>query len=80
MSARSVHKAIDSRTCFGLQADEQSNIMPSASPTTHDMQVPPFADDTDGISPNQRVVGQRLLDRILILTKTALPLALGDDK
>ncbi|DBB08167.1 TPA: hypothetical protein ACH3X3_008354 [Trebouxia sp. C0006] len=62
------------------QAVEYSDSLPWAPRKLPDTQAQIFIDDTDGISDSQRIVGQRLLDRILILTQTSVPFAAGDDK
>ncbi len=63
-----------------LQAVEYSDSLPWAPRKLPDTQAQIFIADTDGISDSQRIVGQRLLDRILILTQTSVPFAAGDDK
>lgn len=65
---------------IGLQAEDHIDFLPSVAPVHSDEQASAFLDSSDGISANQRIVGQRLLDRLLILTQSSVSLAPGDDK
>ena len=70
------------KLCIEPQAVDHVEFLslPRAPPMLPDIQARIFTDDTDGISESQKIVGQRLLDRILILTQTSVPFAAGDDK
>ena len=54
-----------------LQAKLEPFDEPEAGLAQPDRPVPSFTDDTGSISPTQWAVGERLFERILILTRTA---------